>query len=80
MKFQRNGSNTRGYFVWSFLDLFEIIGGYQFGYGIYYVDLDDPELRRYPKLSAHWYSHFLKGGKVGLDSVIKPRNDFITSV
>ncbi|KAI3507727.1 hypothetical protein L1887_22718 [Cichorium endivia] len=57
----RNGSNTRGYFVWSFLDLFELAGGYTSGYGLYYVDLDDKELTRYPKLSAHWYANFLKG-------------------
>ncbi|KAI3819239.1 hypothetical protein L1987_13064 [Smallanthus sonchifolius] len=57
----RNGSNTIGYFVWSFFDLFELLGGYKIGYGLYYVDLDDEELSRYPKLSAHWYAGFLKG-------------------
>ncbi|XP_038682799.1 beta-glucosidase 11-like isoform X1 [Tripterygium wilfordii] len=56
----RNGSNVRGYFAWSFLDLFEIMVGYSASYGLYYVDRDDLELRRYPKLSAYWYSHFLK--------------------
>ncbi|CAH1446802.1 unnamed protein product [Lactuca virosa] len=57
----RNGSNTRGYFVWSFLDLFEVIGGYASAYGLYYVDMADKELTRYPKLSAHWYANFIKG-------------------
>ncbi|KAJ0453651.1 putative beta-glucosidase [Helianthus annuus] len=57
----RNGSNTLGYFAWSFLDLFELLGGYKTSYGLYYVDLDDKELTRYPKLSAHWYASFLKG-------------------
>ncbi|KAJ0471542.1 putative beta-glucosidase [Helianthus annuus] len=57
----RNGSNTMGYFAWSFLDLFELLDGYKTGYGLYYVDLDDNELTRYPKLSAHWYAGFLKG-------------------
>ncbi|PWA88948.1 glycoside hydrolase family 1 [Artemisia annua] len=57
----RNGSNTKGYFVWSFMDLFELLGGYNTGYGLYYVDLDDKDLTRYPKLSAHWYTNFLKG-------------------
>ncbi|KAI7740831.1 hypothetical protein M8C21_020151 [Ambrosia artemisiifolia] len=52
----RNGSNTMGYFVWSFLDLFELFDGYNTGYGLYFVDLDDKELTRYPKLSAHWYA------------------------
>ncbi|XP_060178691.1 beta-glucosidase 11-like isoform X6 [Lycium barbarum] len=57
----RNGSNVKGYFTWSFLDCFELLDAYGSGFGLYYVDLDDKELRRYPKLSAHWYSNFLKG-------------------
>ncbi|KAI3750080.1 hypothetical protein L2E82_20704 [Cichorium intybus] len=57
----RNGSNTKGYFIWSFLDLLEVAGGYSTGYGLYYVDMDDKELTRYPKMSAHWYTNFLKG-------------------
>lgn len=62
----RNGSNTRGYFAWSLLDLFELLGGYDIGYGLYYVDLDDKELTRYPKLSAHWYANFLKGNNINV--------------
>ncbi|GAV79978.1 Glyco_hydro_1 domain-containing protein [Cephalotus follicularis] len=56
----RNGSNTRGYFIWSFIDAFELNYGYDSSFGLYYVDRDDPELSRQPKLSALWYSHFLK--------------------
>ncbi|KAL4603573.1 hypothetical protein ACB092_10G133500 [Castanea dentata] len=65
-----NGSNTRGYFTWAFLDIFELIGGYGYSYGINYVDLDDPDLKRYPKLYAKWYSKFLKGRSINLDGVI----------
>ncbi|KAL2907142.1 Beta-glucosidase 11 [Bienertia sinuspersici] len=57
----RNGSDIRGYFQWAFMDVFEYVGGYKYGYGLYYVDLDDPNRKRYAKLSAHWYSNFLKG-------------------
>ncbi|KAI3983379.1 hypothetical protein MKX01_013446 [Papaver californicum] len=58
----RNGSNTKGYFTWSFLDSFELLDGYTSNFGLYYVDLiNDPDLKRYPKLSAHWNSSFLKG-------------------
>ncbi|KAL7226808.1 hypothetical protein ACSBR1_021809 [Camellia fascicularis] len=57
----RNGSNARVYFTWSFLDVYELLGGYGSCFGLYYVDLDDKDLKRYPKLSAHWYSNFLKG-------------------
>ncbi|QCE06585.1 beta-glucosidase [Vigna unguiculata] len=56
----RDGINIKGYFVWSFLDLFELLDGYKSSYGLYYVDREDPELKRYPKLSAKWYSRFLK--------------------
>ncbi|MED6114123.1 hypothetical protein PIB30_077265 [Stylosanthes scabra] len=55
----RNGHDIRGYFVWSFMDVFEILGGYESSYGLYYIDLKDPTLRRQPKLSALWYSNFL---------------------
>ncbi|XP_057458048.1 beta-glucosidase 11-like [Lotus japonicus] len=55
----RDGLNLRGYFVWSFLDMFELLTGYETSYGLYYVDLKDPTLRRQPKLSSVWYTNFL---------------------
>ncbi|XP_060178689.1 beta-glucosidase 11-like isoform X4 [Lycium barbarum] len=57
----RNGSNVKGYFMWSFLDCFELLDAYGSAFGLYYVDLNDKDLTRYPKLSAYWYSNFLKG-------------------
>eukprot|EP00253_Pinus_taeda_P025600 PITA_25600 len=75
----RNGSDIRGYFIWSFLDEFEVLSGYTWRFGLHYVDLNDFEvlssyiwrfglhyvdfndnLKRYPKLSAHWYKSFLQ--------------------
>ncbi|WJX76700.1 hypothetical protein P8452_60087 [Trifolium repens] len=56
----RSGSNVKGYFVWCFLDEFELLGGYEISYGLYYIDMKDPSLRRQPKLSAKWYTKFLK--------------------
>lgn len=47
--------------------MFELFDGYEAGFGLYYVDMEDIELKRYPKLSAHWYSDFLKGTTVGAD-------------
>ncbi|XP_071721709.1 beta-glucosidase 11-like [Rutidosis leptorrhynchoides] len=67
----RNGSDVRGYFVWSFLDVLELLDGLVSGFGLYYVDLDDPHLTRYPKLSQRWYSQFLKGGSVDSVGVIE---------
>ncbi|PIA61389.1 hypothetical protein AQUCO_00300730v1 [Aquilegia coerulea] len=65
----RNGSDMRGYFTWSFLDLFELTQGEKFSFGLYYVNFSDPDLKRQPKLSAHWYSGFLKGGNISSDGI-----------
>ncbi|KAG2331980.1 hypothetical protein Bca52824_003160 [Brassica carinata] len=68
LKAVRNGSDTRGYFVWSFMDLYELLSGYKFSFGLYSVNFSDPHRKRSPKLSAHWYSAFLKGNTNFLDS------------
>ncbi|XP_022854687.1 beta-glucosidase 11-like [Olea europaea var. sylvestris] len=65
----RNGSNTRGYFAWTFLDCLELLDGYGTSFGLLYVDLDDKNLTRYPKLSAHWYSNFLKGKSTSSNAI-----------
>ncbi|KAL6849894.1 hypothetical protein ACP4OV_020521 [Aristida adscensionis] len=59
----RNGSNVKGYFVWSLMDLYELLGGFSTTYGLYYVDFADKDLKRYPRSSAVWYAEFLKGNK-----------------
>ncbi|KAG0457154.1 hypothetical protein HPP92_021997 [Vanilla planifolia] len=59
----RNGSDTRGYFTWSFVDVLELFQGYEASFGLYYVDFNDKERRRYPMLSSQWYSNFLKRGQ-----------------
>ncbi|XP_057742359.1 hydroxyisourate hydrolase-like [Arachis stenosperma] len=65
----RNGSNLKGYIAWSFIDLFELLDGYESSFGLYYVDRNDPELKRYPKLSAKWYSWFLKGRSFAVEAI-----------
>lgn len=60
----RNGSNTRGYFVWSFLDVFEFLFGYRERFGLYGVDMNAEERTRYARNSARWYSGFLNGGEL----------------
>ncbi|KAG2272115.1 hypothetical protein Bca52824_066670 [Brassica carinata] len=57
----RNGSDTRGYFVWSMIDVYELLSGYMYSYGMYHVNFSDPSLKRSPKLSASWYTGFLNG-------------------
>jgi len=36
----RNGSDARGYFVWSFLDVFEFIFAYRMRFGLCGVDMN----------------------------------------
>ncbi|KAK9139345.1 hypothetical protein Scep_009026 [Stephania cephalantha] len=67
----RNGSNVRGFLAWSFLDVFELLHGYKTRYGFIHVDFEGKELRRRPKLSALWFSNFLKGK--GKDRKLKGR-------
>ncbi|KAK9163392.1 hypothetical protein Syun_004294 [Stephania yunnanensis] len=55
----RNGSDVRGYFVWSFMDCFELLFGYKSHYGLYAVDFKDTKRKRYPRMSARWFSSFL---------------------
>ncbi|XP_058092766.1 beta-glucosidase 31-like isoform X2 [Magnolia sinica] len=59
----RDGSNTRGYFVWSFVDCFELTLGYTVHYGLYQVDFNNRDRKRYPTLSAQWYTSFLGNSK-----------------
>ncbi|VVB16966.1 unnamed protein product [Arabis nemorensis] len=82
LKAVRNGSDTRGYFVWSFMDLFEILSGYEFSFGMYYVNFSDPHLKRSPKLSAQWYSAFLKGNNttfLGSQGITQLQTNFSSS-
>ena len=58
--FCRNGVNVRGYFAWALMDLFELLAGYESKYGLYRVDFDDERRPRQARLSARWYSGFLK--------------------
>lgn len=60
----RAGSNVKGYSVWSFVDLYEIFGGYKAHFGLVSVNFRTRERQRQPRLSAHWYSDFLKNNAV----------------
>lgn len=55
----RDGVKVKGFFAWTLLDNFEWISGFTLRFGINYVDYKDG-LKRYPKLSAHWFKDFLK--------------------
>ncbi|XP_066397533.1 beta-glucosidase 32-like [Miscanthus floridulus] len=60
----RNGSDARGYFVWSFLDVFEFIFAYRMRFGLCGVDMNAGARTRYVRSSARWYAGFLRGGEL----------------
>ncbi|KAJ3706398.1 hypothetical protein LUZ61_010103 [Rhynchospora tenuis] len=66
----RKGADVRGYFVWTLIDNFEWFFGYTLRFGLHHVDFKTQE--RTPRLSAKWYSNFLKGSKIakGVGSVM----------
>ncbi|XP_057452836.1 beta-glucosidase 12-like [Lotus japonicus] len=55
----RDGANVKGYFAWSLLDNYEWNSGYTVRFGINFVDYKNG-LKRYQKLSAKWFTNFLK--------------------
>jgi beta-glucosidase len=57
------GAPVRGYFLWSLMDNFEWIFGYDKRFGLYYVDFDT--LKRTPKLSASFYRNVIAKNAVG---------------
>ena len=61
-----DGVPLDGYFAWSLLDNFEWADGYNFRFGITYVDYSLPGLPRYWKDSARWFMQnvFGKGGEI----------------
>ncbi|KAK4382893.1 Beta-glucosidase 13 [Sesamum angolense] len=54
---------VEGYFAWSWCDNFEWKEGYKVRFGIIYVDFNNNQTR-YPKLSAMWFTKFLKARKM----------------
>ncbi|XP_011628484.1 beta-glucosidase 18 [Amborella trichopoda] len=57
----RKGANVKGYMVWSLLDNFEWLNGYNMRFGLYHVDFST--FKRTPKLSADWYKGFIQNYK-----------------
>ncbi|RHN76189.1 putative beta-glucosidase [Medicago truncatula] len=55
----KDGVNIKGYFAWSFLDNFEWASGYAMRFGMNFVDYKNG-LKRHQKLSAMWFTNFLK--------------------
>ena len=58
-----DGTDLRGYFVWSLLDNFEWSLGYRPRFGLVYVDYTTQ--RRIPKSSAAWYAGVIRANGLG---------------
>ena len=54
MRARADGANVHGYYVWSTMDLYSWINGYQKRYGLVRIDFDG-DLERIPKKSWYWY-------------------------
>ena len=52
-----DGVDVMGYMVWSFMDNFEWIWGYDIRFGIVWVDHENQE--RIPKDSFYWYKNII---------------------
>ncbi|GFZ11304.1 beta-glucosidase 47 [Actinidia rufa] len=65
----RDGADVRGYFIWTLMDDFEWIHGYDATFGLYCVD--PQTLKRIPKLSAKWYRNFLTNSSNNKEEVIR---------
>lgn len=55
----KDGSNVKGYFIWSLLDNWEWGLGFIPRFGVYFVDYKDNR-KRYPKKSVTWFRTFLQ--------------------
>lgn len=54
-----HGADINGYFAWSLLDNFEWADGYNFRFGLHYVNFTSPNKERHPKASAAWFSSYV---------------------
>ncbi|MEQ2262647.1 hypothetical protein XENORESO_018298 [Xenotaenia resolanae] len=58
--YEVDGVQLKGYTAASLMDSFEWLNGYTVGFGLYHVDITDPNRPRTPKFSAHFYFQVMK--------------------
>ncbi|XP_068625409.1 myrosinase 1-like [Battus philenor] len=66
------GVNVKGYFAWSLMDNFEWNHGYSVRFGIYEIDMNDPERKRFPKKSALVYKEIIRSKVIDYEYDIDP--------
>ena len=62
LKAVEDGANIRGYYVWSTMDIYSWINGYEKRYGLVYVDFETQ--KRYAKKSYYWYKDFIANHQI----------------
>jgi len=58
LKARQEGVNVQGYYMWSTMDLYSWINGYEKRYGIIRVDFAN-NTKRIPKASYYWYKNLI---------------------
>lgn len=58
LKARQAGVNVQGYYMWSTMDLYSWINGYEKRYGIVRVDFEN-DTKRIPKASYYWYKNLI---------------------
>ncbi|KAK0395157.1 hypothetical protein QR680_001144 [Steinernema hermaphroditum] len=59
-----NGSDIRGYFVWSLMDNFEWSFGYEQKFGLFSVDFTNTTRPRTPKKSSKWFAKVTRTNRI----------------
>lgn len=58
LKARQEGANVQGYYMWSTMDLYSWINGYEKRYGIVRIDFEN-NTKRIPKASYYWYKNLI---------------------
>ncbi|XP_059055794.1 myrosinase 1-like [Achroia grisella] len=64
LSIREDGVNVMGYTVWSLVDNFEWMDGYNVKFGLYEVNFTDPHRTRTARKSAKYYAEFIRTQKL----------------
>ncbi|XP_045455837.1 myrosinase 1-like [Melitaea cinxia] len=67
---QEDEVKVTAYTAWTLIDNFEWLDGYRSKFGLYQVDYEDPERKRTPRASAHYYASVIKCHSLDIDNII----------